>query len=175
MNLEEHCARVAANMRAVAETGTFDGRITPLNQLYLHLCRRLDSHTNTLLIFTRDTGHHTSGWFKNPDYERCLHLSLSPVPTSLWTPRGRDLDRTVRDAWLAAFFGEHVRLLWAESPKSLEGWRVGVWHWRLFCNERWEPVHPRGEVYSTELTEAGWKSWGERQARIITAPGMDPR
>jgi hypothetical protein len=73
-----------------------------------------------------------------------------------------------------AFFGEHVRLLWAESPKSLEGRRVGVWHWRLFCNERWEPIHPRGEVYSTELTEIGWQSWSERQTHIITAPEMDP-
>ncbi len=174
MDLEEHCGAVAAQMRAVAEAGAFDGRMTPVNQLYLHLCQRWDPHTNTVLVFTRDVGHHTSGWFKNPDYERCLHLSLSPAPAALWTPRGRDLDRAVRDAWLAAFFREHVRLLWAESPKTRQGRRAGVWHWRLFCDEHWRPIHPRGEVYGTELIAIGWQSWSERQARIITAPGMDP-
>ncbi len=70
MDVEEHCREVAARMRAVAEVGTFDGYMTPVNYLYLRLCQRWDAHTNTVLMFTRDVGHCTSGWFKNPDYER---------------------------------------------------------------------------------------------------------
>src|SRR5574337_499038 len=86
----------AAAMRRTAATGTFDGRETSENAAYLAQCRQLHRVTNTLLIFTRDTGHHTSGWFKNPDYERCLHLSTSPAPRALWTPGAHELDRDVR-------------------------------------------------------------------------------
>jgi hypothetical protein len=31
----------------------------------------------------------------------------------------------------------------------------------VFCDERWQPILPRGEVYSREFTEKGWKSFSE--------------
>lgn len=32
---------------------------------------------DAIVIMTRDIGYHTSGWWKNPDYERCFHVSIS--------------------------------------------------------------------------------------------------
>ena len=32
----------------------------------------------TSLIYTMDEGMHSIGWWKNPDYARCYHLSLCP-------------------------------------------------------------------------------------------------
>ena len=29
------------------------------------------------------------------------------------------------------------------------------------CDEAWKPIMPRGEVYSTQFTERGWKSFSE--------------
>lgn len=36
-----------------------------------------------------------------------------------------------------------------------------VQHWRLFADEHWNPILPRGEVYSSKFTEIGWKSASE--------------
>lgn len=58
------------------------------------------------------------------------------------------------------------RLLWCEPPYSEEGKKAGVYHYRLFCDENWQPIFPRGEVYSTQFTEMGWKSFSELH-RII--------
>lgn len=156
--LEDHVQRVAATLRKRARRGTFDG--TMAGMPYLDACRLEDDRTGTRLIFTRDVGHHSSGWLKNPDYERCLHLSLSLLPRQIVTlqPVLAELDRKTAALWVRAFFGEHVRYVWAESPKSQPGRAIGVWHWRLFCDERWRPILPRGEVYTTEFTELGWRS-----------------
>ena len=141
---------------------------------------------NTRIMFTRDTGHHTSGWLKNPDYERCWHLSLSkagPLPeydaekSVIATAGGLvgpdlkplsglpvqtpELDRELEAAWLEAFFGEDKRYVWRESAKSEAGRKKAVWHYRIFADERWAPIVPRGEVYSTQFTELGWQSWSE--------------
>lgn len=64
-------------------------------------------------------------------------------------------------ALLHAFFGDAVRYAWFESPKTPEGRRSEVRHWRVFCDQAWQPILPRGEVYSRELTERGWKSASE--------------
>lgn len=156
---QEQFNRIARYMRREAFTGTTDGRESTAMWAYLARCRR--TTYGTTVIFTRDEGMHTSGWMKNPDYERCLHLSLSPAPRALWTPDTPDLDRKTVVGWLHAFFGDDARLALAESPKSAAGRKVGVWHWRLFCDAAWQPIHPRGEVYSTEWTELGWRSASE--------------
>jgi hypothetical protein len=162
--LEREMARVAEKMKATASRYEFDGRASHRNQQIIMICTRVHDETRTALIYTRDTGHHASGWLRNPDYERCLHLSLSPAPPLLWTPDTlveAELDRDLQRMWCEAFFQENLRLVWAESPKSEMGRRVGVWHWRLFCDEHWQPILPRGEVYSSEFTELGWKSASE--------------
>jgi hypothetical protein len=178
LDLEAHMLAVAKELRRRAGHGTFDGRISASAGRYLADCRFVDARTGTQLIFTRDTGHHSSGWMKNPDYERCLHLSTSPLPRAIVTIRPilAELDKKTLAAWCRTFFGEDVRYVWAESPKSEHGRRVDVWHWRLFCDERWQPILPRKEVYSLDFTELGWRSASqvlEEEGRIIEST-VDP-
>lgn len=161
-DIEKHMRSIATLMRLNAWRSTFDGTMSPRAEWYVtRICRRIDATTGTVLIFTRDTGHHTSGWMKNPDYERCLHLSLTAIPPRIVLPSGAqrvELDTKTKAAWLRAFFGAEARYTWEESAKSREGERAGVVHYRLFCDAAWVPLMPRGEVYSSEFTEKGWRS-----------------
>lgn len=148
--------QIAAMLRlAASRAGIYEGYGPPPLS-----CQFDDRRTGTRLFFTRDGGMHSSGWFKNPDYERCYHLSLSFRDPE--TGASAPFDRRAAAVWLRVFFGEHERLTWCESPKTEHGKALGVWHWRLFCDEHWQPIKPRGEVYSRELTEAGWQSWSDR-------------
>lgn len=104
-------------------------RFTPTGAGYESIAIAQHRPSGSQLIYSRDVGHHTSGWFKNPDYERCRHLSIS--------------------------------YLWTEPPFTEQGKRDGVWHFRVFCDQGWQPLMPRGEVYSRELTERGWRSFSE--------------
>lgn len=153
-------ASVAANMRACARRGEFSGVMDSFGQWYLQLCTSFHKSSGTVLIFTRDSGHHTSGWFKNPDFERCLHLSLSfREPFEL--KKLRQYDEKLADEWVEMFFADARSLAWRETPKTQSGKYLEVMHWRVFTDEHWQTIHPRGEVYSTEFTEKGWKSFGE--------------
>ena len=118
--------------------------------------------SGTVLIFTREEGYHSGGWWKNPDYERCFHLSLSfcDPETGVRAP----FNSKLADDWIDLFFGDNKRLLWVEPPYSPEGKHAAVFHYRLFCNPAWQPMKPRGEVYNTHFTEAGWKSWSDLHA-----------
>lgn len=165
--LADEMAAIAGRLRRRASRGAFDGRTTHENMQYLQDVRRLHPRTGTQMIFTRDTGHHASGWFRNPEYERCLHLSLSPIGRLLEAhPQARLADGVVlgehrleyQRAWARAFFGDELRFAWVESAKSTVGRFHEVLHWRVFCDEAWRPIVPKGEVYSSELTEAGWRS-----------------
>lgn len=175
--LARHMERVARLLRARAWTGEFDGRVSAHAMGYLDYCRVIDRPTGAVLIFTRDSGHHSSGWLKNPDYERCFHLSTSPVPTRIIIPGAiAELDKKTARRWVEAFFKGDVGKVWSESPKTTGGRTRNVWHWRLFCDEQWKPILPRGEVYSKEFTEIGWRSASqvlEEDGRIITSP-VDP-
>lgn len=104
------------------------------------------------IIFTKDIGYHTGGWWKNPEYERCYHLSIS-------FKGGKN--KNGLDKILTGLFGANKNLLWIEPPYSKEGKSMEVWHYRLFCNVVWEPILPKGEVYNTHFTEKGWKSFSE--------------
>lgn len=140
-------------IRKTANHGVWDGKnITP----YFEDCRWWLERFDCLIIFTRDIGYHSCGWWKNPDYERCYHLSIS-------FPGGRN--RRKEEYVLQKLFGGNCRLLWCEPPYSSEGKRAEVYHYRLFCDEGWQPIMPRGEVYSTQFTELGWKSFSELHRR----------
>jgi hypothetical protein len=154
---KEHVAR---KLRLTAARSTFNyGGGDDIHKLSKNTA---DLPDGARVMFTRDVGHHTCGWFKNPDYERCWHLSISyRDPDGL---RSRDHDHKESRAWCLAFFGESARLIWTESPKYGVGKQFGVWHYRVFADAHWNPILPRGEVYSRELTEEGWKSWSELQA-----------
>lgn len=111
------------------------------------------------MLFTRDEGMHACGWWKNPDYERCEHLSLAFWRGGMRAPHDHHHARL----WCLAFFGaERSRYLWIEPPFSAHGREADVYHYRLFLAPDWRlPVLPRGEVYTREFTERGWKSWSD--------------
>ena len=143
-----------AAMRRRASYGIYHGMLSSTGGLppYLRRCTHHCPNTGATIIFTRDAGMHSSGWWKNPDYGRCWHLSLS-------FPGGHD--RRLAERWCDAMFGADVTLLWVEPPFSDAGRRKGVWHYRLFCDAGWQPIKPRGEVYSKDWTPAEWKSWSD--------------
>jgi hypothetical protein len=129
------------------------------------ICRFYIAPWNALCIFTLDIGAHTSGWWKNPDYEACWHLSISyaDLESGDLAPQNHKLSWKI----VRAFYESHYKLVWSEPPYSKEGKAVDVWHYRLFIDKATLlPLFPRGEVYSRELTEAGWKSFSEVRADI---------
>lgn len=128
---------------------------------YFLSCKFWIEKYKALIIFSRDTGHHTCGWWKNPDYERCYHLSLSFVDGF-----GNEKPHNTKTAnkVVKLLFGSNSKLVWCEPPYSKLGIKKEVWHYRLFCDVSWRAIKPRGEVYSKQFTEVGWKSFSEIQA-----------
>lgn len=154
-----HCREVAARARAKASLQpVVNGRAGP--SVLRRYCT--DDHlSGARLIATRGAGYHSGGWWKNPDYERCLHLSLSFREPLSGRPRPADGGEVER--WARAFFrADEVRWLWHEGPHSPDGVALGVQHFRLFFVPCWSaPLKPRGEVYSRDWTPAGWQSFSE--------------
>ena len=157
-------ARFVRTMRKAAMSGTWEGRSMTG---YFKRCRHVLYDLGMIALFTRDTGHHTSGWWKNPDYERCFHLSLSfrDPETGEPAPRNKPLTGLMLDG----VYSHDKRLIWCEPPYSDDGKARDTWHYRLFCDDHWRPIMPRGEVYGHDLTEAGWKSFSEVQAELSGA------
>jgi hypothetical protein len=156
---------VVERIRANARSGVWDGYTDTADVPYFRRCKFVHMPTGTQGIFTRDIGHHSSGWFKNPDFELCLHLSLSffdPIARVMLAARDPRLERL----WCRLLFGQkHCHLLWCESPYTAHGKELQVMHWRLFCTPGWTPFVPQGEVYSRFKTESGWLSWSDVQAQ----------
>lgn len=163
--------RLAAHARhTTLSSGFYDGRMNPN---LIARCRHQFAHRDTIavVLFTRDIGHHTGGWWKNPDYERCEHLSLSFYDRESHESAPQDYARA--KLWCKAFFGDWCRLLWVEPPHSEQGKRPDAYHYRLFMRDDWKtPLLPRGEVYTREFTEAGWKSFSELHG---SPPQMEPK
>lgn len=149
--------RFVADAKRCAMAGLFDG--TARTKWLLRYCRHEFDWMGspTTMILTRDTGHHTGGWWKNPDYERCWHMSCSFLD---------GFTRRRGDALARLIFGDEVRLTWIEGPWSKEGREIGVWHYRLFCDPAWVPIMPRGEVYS-RFMPADWRSFSEQQGLAV--------
>jgi len=159
--------RLVRLMRRLAfATPVYTGYGTPSDRAIINRCsaRFADLPTSTRLVFTRDGGMHSSGWWKNPDYEHCLHLSLSFVDTE--SGENAPHDHALARHWCGLFYGDLVRLIWAEPPFSEHGRTRGVWHYRVFTAEDYRTaILPRGEVYTREFTERGWKSWSDLHGR----------
>jgi hypothetical protein len=152
--------KLAQHLREQAHTGHYTGFGTPEDFSYLKRCGAIHPATGSKLIFTRDQGMHACGWWKNPDYERCWHLSLSFVDPE--TREHAPHDHKLAMRWCDHFFTHNRRLLWIEPPFSDVGKERNVWHYRLFVAPDWRlAILPRGEVYTREFTEAGWKSWSD--------------
>lgn len=158
--------KVVTHLRLACLSGVYGGLIERPGQAdYIRRCTVTVGRRGgdlLRLIYTRDEGHHSSGWWKNPDYERCLHLSVSfAYPNG--QPAPYEFDEAER--WARMFFRHDLRWVWIEPPYSPEGKARDVHHYRLFCDPGWQPMKPRGEVYSKELTEAGWMSFSEIHGR----------
>lgn len=128
-------------------------------------CRWFLTRHGALCAFTRDAGMHTSGWWKNPDYERCYHLSVSFW--DLESGESSDHDHKAAAAIIRGVYGLASAMLWCEPPYSESGKRLDVWHYRLFMSADWKaPLIPRKEVYSRDFIPAGWKTWSAVQADL---------
>lgn len=157
-------ASVASDRLRIARYGVWDGRGP---DAYFRRCTAYHATTGTKLLLTRDEGYHTSGWWKNPDMERCLHLSLSFLDPDTRQIAPRDMKLTRE--WVGLIFGNDATKLWCETPYSAEGKARETWHYRLFCDPAWGPIVPRREVYSREFTEKGWLSYSDLQAAMAEA------
>jgi hypothetical protein len=147
-------------LKKMAFLGSVQEGFSPFN--YIFKCTAFHLPTGAKVTFTRDIGMHSSGWFKNPDYERCFHLSLSFLDPNTMALLSHD--KKIAREWCQVFFFRNCNLLWIEPPYSPDGKQYDVWHYRLFCDENWQPIKPRKEVYSKDFTPAGWKSWSDVQA-----------
>lgn len=146
-----------------AQAGIYTGTTSAANTKLMRYCSHqlvLKPDYRAHLIYTRDSGHHSSGWWRNPDYERCLHLSLS-FAGGYHGEQAVPFDRVEAEKIARTFFGEHTPWCWVEKPYTPEGKARDVWHYRLFCNPAWQPIQPKGEVYSRENTPAEWQSFSE--------------
>jgi hypothetical protein len=115
------------------------------------------------LIYCRTKGFHSSGWWKNPDYEQCYDMSLS-----FRSIDGEKLSHDHKKAkeWLGLLFGENVRLLWVEPPYYEFGKTADTYHYRLFTDKFWQPIKPKGEVYSNTWTPKDWLSYSDFRAKV---------
>jgi len=145
-----------------ARRGTYNGIADDAARRLIELCTHelhIGLSLRVPIIFSRDVGHHSGGWWKNPDYERCYHLSISyrDMMTDQSVAHRKDLSEEIA----TAFFVDDARRCWIEGPYSPEGKYRDVWHYRLFCDLAWQPISPKGEVYSRENTPADWHSFSE--------------
>lgn len=137
-----------------ANSGIWNGRD---NSPYYRAAFRVYANSGVSLGLTRDEGHHTSGWFKNPDYERCYHLSIMFRDPETEAPIRFDFKAA--KVWIQLVFPAWQRFIWEEGQVS----HIPVRHYRVFCDAAWKPIVPRGEVYTRDFIEKGWKSWSDVQ------------
>jgi hypothetical protein len=99
------------------------------------------------VLYTFDIGYHSSGWWRNSDYERCYHLSVSH-PGALGLPEAPS-DDEVR-WWARLAWPKHYHMSWFEPPAGVldPHRRPNVAHVRLFVDERKRPIQPEAEVYT---------------------------
>ena len=156
---------IAGYLKRMANTGSYNGELTPAAERYRDACQAGHRPSGSLLIYTRDIGMHACGWWKNPDYNQCLHLSLSFRDPKTGAYRSRDAEMS--RIWVETFFGPLKNLIWTEPPAYAEGKKADVYHYRVFFAPGWvAPILPRGEVYSKDWTPAGWLSWSDARAKL---------
>lgn len=164
--LPEH-GELVRRMAVKAMTGWFEGTMESLAAFAA--TEDLPSRSNpdeiwVRLLLSRDRGHHSSGWWRNAEYEYCWHLSISSRPAvearmaiiGLREDVGYvDLPRVEEVYWGRLFFGGHASMVWHEPggtdprlPAQDRHRNKAISHLRLFLDpETFEPFIPKGEVY----------------------------
>lgn len=132
----------ASRMRSRARSGEHCGGQSITERAYIKKCRTREG--NTTLAFTRDFGQHQFGWLADPAHDRCWHLSIACD------------DPIERDAWLRAFFGDDLEHVWGQPAVTEYGESSGLWHWRLFCDENWQPLPSKnpGDLLAAHMSRA---------------------
>lgn len=152
-----------ARRRAYAAP-VYDGDIERNQWIISSLTWYLKRH-RAVVILSRDNMVHL-GWWKNIEYQNCLHLSISFREWGTWNR----LDWSDRDEKkiLDAVFGIAKSFTWWEPAYTPEGKNLGVQHWRLFYAPDWiTPIHPKGEPHTLNVP-AGWTAWTDAQAGLAT-------
>lgn len=134
-------------MRRKAMARPWDGQSLPPDDQRWLTTGLTEPHRPTSVLFTFEFGAHGCGWWRNSDYDRCQHLSVTHL-TGLGHVQA-PTDAEVR-AWARAAFGKYVVWTWTEPPAStLDPYRLpGVAHVRLFLDKQDHPILPEGEVYT---------------------------
>lgn len=116
----------------------------PRHQLMVSAIREPGRWTRLLLTF--DVGYHACGWWKNEQYDRCWHLSIShPTELAVETPDEREVF-----AWCRLLWKDDAPKCWIEGAAStLDPYRLpNIVHARLFVlGPDDTPIIPEGEVY----------------------------
>lgn len=113
----------------------------------------VDQDLRISLMLTLDRGAHASGWWRNSQYETCLHLSTVAL-TKERSPQYAEVPEVERRAWVFAIFGEDAPKCWNEPPAAEhDEYRCApasrhTWHTRLFLDQQMRPIQPTGEVYT---------------------------
>lgn len=163
---KQEAGRLLAGMkrRAMRSPYWYDGRTQPPSpDLYRKTRQILDPTMNLTVAVILDHGMHASGWFRNSDYDRCLHLSLScpgkVLPVVIREDRpGKPvgagflpIPSAEVDLWARLCFGDDERWLWHESGQYMRH----VVHLRLFLDQNNQPIMPEGDVYNLKPWKDG--------------------
>lgn len=109
---------------------------------------RTDREAVVRVIFTLDCGMHMGGWWKNSEYDRCWHLSLTMRTASSPLAIPETPTHAEQDVWVHAFFDPHAAWVWFEPATNTTPAGKAPVHYRLFLNQDLDPILPRGEVYT---------------------------
>lgn len=133
-------------MRFTALTRPWDGRSQTIARHIAYFKELTDSEAMTCIILTFDIGHHGCGWWKNSQYDRCLHLSISMSNDGI-----NSVEATQEEikAWIELVFKDvhpdALKWLWREPGYE----RKEINHYRLFYSKITnQPILPEGEVYT---------------------------
>jgi hypothetical protein len=166
---------IAGEMRAEASRGWYIGTMETLQAFGAR--RVVDSRAEPELVvsilLTKDKMHHSVGWWRNAEYEYCIHASMAALTAEDAEAHNRKIrllsgtgfnipkppyveipDLDLR-SWAYAIFGEHVNKVWFEPggtdprlTKEEAHGRSVMKHLRLFLEpETFQPFIPKGEVY----------------------------
>jgi hypothetical protein len=109
------------------------------------------------------------GFWKNFEFENCVHLSVSFRAPGTFEPLGWN-ERVARQI-AGAVFGRDVRKTWWEPAYTEGGKTLSVGHFRLFYDPMWaSSIVPKGEPYSVSSAIGGTSMslWTEAQADLPT-------
>lgn len=156
---KETVSEAAGELRRSAMKLVYEGFPTQrIRSIVQRECTAFHRPTKAKITFARDVGHHTHGGYKSPEVNRCYHLSLSFADDE--AKAILPFDGAAMTQWLRSLFGSDLPAVWAEPPGN-DGRDLQHWHFRLFCDERWNAIEDEPVHMQRELRRRGWVRVGE--------------